>query len=115
MQCKQKLACGIHICNQPCHKSNECPPCTKKSQQSCVCGNKVQERDCNNLKWLCDKVCNKPYECGRHKCKEKCHDHDNDSNICPFSLPRSCACGKEVNIQLKLSLITNYIFSIFCF
>lgn len=94
LKCKQKLACNIHICDQLCHKPNECPPCMKKSQQPCVCGNKTRERDCNSLIWSCDKVCNKQFECGRHRCKVKCHS--GDCGECPNGLPRSCPCGKEV-------------------
>lgn len=94
-QCKQKLACGSHVCDMPCHKPNECPPCNKKSQQACVCGNRDAERNCNDRQWHCDKLCNRAFECGKHKCKEKCHKHDDEFCMCPFSLPRSCPCGKE--------------------
>lgn len=87
------LACGIHTCNEFCHK--ECPPCTKKSQQKCVCGNKTQERNCSNAVWSCEKICNKLFECGRHRCKVKCHS--GDCGPCPAGQLRSCPCGKEVN------------------
>lgn len=43
--------------------------------------------------WSCDKLCNKFYECRRHQCKVKCHS--DECGPCPFSLPRSCPCGKE--------------------
>lgn len=86
------LSCGIHVCRQPCHEPNKCPPCAKKSIQSCVCGNRQQERNCDSLIWTCDKLCNKMYDCGRHKCKAKCHS---ECGPCPFGLPRSCPCGKE--------------------
>lgn len=100
-QCNRKLTCGIHSCEMVCHKPDNCPPCKKKSQQRCVCGNRVQERDCNNLTWQCDKVCDKYYECGRHKCKEKCHV--GDCGPCPNGLPRSCPCGKEVWTESKMN------------
>ncbi|XP_031617999.1 NF-X1-type zinc finger protein NFXL1 isoform X1 [Contarinia nasturtii] len=90
-KCSKILACGIHKCDQVCHK--ECAPCTKKSQQKCVCGNRVQERDCNSLIWSCEKMCNKLYACGRHRCKVKCHS--GDCGECPSGLLRSCPCGKE--------------------
>lgn len=94
-QCKQKLACGSHVCDKPCHKPNECPPCNKKSKQTCACGDKVVERNCNDHRWRCEKVCGSPFECGKHKCRDKCHKHDTEGRMCPFSLPRSCPCGKE--------------------
>lgn len=96
-QCSKVLACGIHKCDQICHQ--ECPPCTKKSKQKCVCGGKVMERDCNSLVWSCDKICNKFFECGMHRCKVKCHD--GDCGECPNGLFRSCPCGKEVSQQTK--------------
>lgn len=93
IQCSKLLSCGIHACNETCHA--ECPPCTKKSQQQCICGNKTQERDCSSMIWSCEKLCNKFYECGRHRCKVKCHS--GDCGLCPAGLLRSCPCGKEVN------------------
>lgn len=106
------LACGIHKCDQICHK--ECPPCTKKSKQKCVCGNKVMERDCNNSIWSCDKLCNKFYECGMHRCKVKCHA--DDCGECPNGLQRTCPCGKEVNhvqIKRRISFFLSNAFQLF--
>lgn len=57
-KCKQKLKCGIHICGKLCHSPDKCLPCNKKSQQSCVCGNDIQERNCTDLIWKCKKVKN---------------------------------------------------------
>lgn len=91
-KCNQKLVCGIHNCGLPCHK--ECPPCMKKSQQKCECGNKTQERNCNSLKWHCNKKCNNFYDCQSHRCEVKCHS--GPCGECPFGMPRSCPCGKEV-------------------
>lgn len=97
-QCLKKLSCGIHTCNQTCHK--ECPPCTKKSQQACACGNKVQERDCNSLEWSCEKTCNKLFDCGIHRCKVKCHKPPCVSE-CP-GLLKSCPCGKTEVKYMRL-------------
>lgn len=87
------LACGKHKCGLICHDSVNCPPCMKKSQQSCRCGNKMQERNCNSLQWSCEKTCNKTLQCGIHKCKEKCHSEL--CGPCPGDELRSCPCGKE--------------------
>lgn len=80
------------MCEDVCHQ--ECPPCTKKSQQKCECGNQIKERDCSSLKWSCGTTCNKLFECGQHRCKVKCHS--GECGPCPKGVFRSCPCGKEV-------------------
>lgn len=92
-KCNHRLSCGIHNCEVNCHQSDKCPPCTKKKVVSCKCGNRQMERNCIDSTWLCDKICNKIFECGLHKCKEKCHA--GSCGKCPFGMPRSCPCGKE--------------------
>lgn len=94
LQCKSKLKCGIHVCGLGCHERNKCPPCAKKSKQSCLCGNSVQERNCDALVWQCNKICNKLYPCGLHKCQLKCHI--DECGDCQLGLPRECPCGKQV-------------------
>lgn len=131
-QCKQKLNCGIHVCGLSCHDRKDCPQCTRKSQQKCLCGNSTQERNCNDLVWRCEKVlfclktnlapitnvlflfcfifqvCNKKYQCGLHKCEVKCHP-TGDCGECPLGLPRECPCGKEVHHPTMLKFILELI------
>ncbi|XP_037044387.1 NF-X1-type zinc finger protein NFXL1 [Bradysia coprophila] len=92
-KCKLKLKCGIHVCGVICHDRSKCPPCSKKSKQSCLCGNSTQERNCDDLVWQCDKKCNKLYQCGIHSCQQKCHI--GDCGDCPLGRPRECPCGKQ--------------------
>lgn len=54
-QCGKPLACNKHSCNNQCHSGN-CPPCTKKSVQKCLCGAQQKLRDCATPEWQCDKV-----------------------------------------------------------
>ncbi|XP_037933957.1 NF-X1-type zinc finger protein NFXL1 [Teleopsis dalmanni] len=91
-KCTLLLSCGKHVCNQICHKAGFCPPCSSTSKQSCECGAEIKTRNCSDLKWKCQKICNKKYACGIHKCKVVCHS--GDCGECPLGLPRSCPCGK---------------------
>lgn len=84
------------MCGLICHDRNKCPPCSKKSKQACLCGSSVQERNCDDLVWQCEKTCKKLYACGIHACQLKCHI--GDCGDCPLGLPRECPCGKQVNL-----------------
>lgn len=122
-QCKLKLKCGIHICGMICHDPSKCPPCSKKGKQPCLCGNSVQERNCDDSVWQCEKTCNKVYPCGLHTCQLKCHiGYCGD---CPlglprlvfvfflpsfsfpffifFRFPRECPCGKQVGLTMSFA------------
>lgn len=90
------LACGIHKCQEICHESDKCPPCTKKSKQKCQCGGEIAERNCYQLMWQCKKVCGKILSCGNHQCKKVCHT--GECGECPLGLPRTCPCGKTKSI-----------------
>lgn len=87
------------MCGLICHDRKKCPPCSKKSKQSCLCGNSVQERSCDDLVWHCEKTCNKLYACGLHTCQLKCHI--GDCGDCPLGLPRECPCGKQVKLTIR--------------
>lgn len=94
--CKRLLPCNQHHCHLPCHEE-ECPPCTRTSQQKCFCGNKISIRLCANPQWQCDKICGKLLSCGNHTCEQLCHA--GRCGPCPRSGPRKCPCGK-MSVQL---------------
>lgn len=95
-KCNLKLPCMVHKCNKICHEKNACPPCNERSVQKCCCGTKSKEISCSQAKWHCDKVCNKPFACGLHKCSRICHS--DECGDCPLGLPRTCPCGKQQSI-----------------
>ncbi|CAG9792862.1 unnamed protein product [Diatraea saccharalis] len=88
--CKKNLLCNSHKCESICHQG-DCPPCSYVSIQSCQCGSEKTKRPCNDPLWHCEKVCNKPFSCGYHKCSKVCHS--GDCGMCPNSGMRSCPCG----------------------
>ncbi|XP_050311895.1 NF-X1-type zinc finger protein NFXL1 [Anthonomus grandis grandis] len=90
--CGRKLSCEKHSCRHTCHPG-ECPPCEKKSVQKCMCGGQQKLRECADPIWQCDKVCNKPLDCGKHRCQDVCHAGVCDS--CPLTKTRYCPCGKS--------------------
>ncbi|XP_030765606.1 NF-X1-type zinc finger protein NFXL1 isoform X2 [Sitophilus oryzae] len=89
--CAKTLSCNKHACREPCHEGT-CKDCLKKSIQKCMCGGQQKLRDCNSPIWQCDKVCEKPLDCGKHKCENVCHAGVCDT--CPLTKPRTCPCGK---------------------
>ncbi|XP_056634026.1 NF-X1-type zinc finger protein NFXL1 [Diorhabda sublineata] len=89
--CGKPLSCNKHSCPNLCHPG-ECLPCPKKSVQKCICKSQQKLRECASPVWQCDKVCNKPLECGHHNCQEVCHIGVCD--ICPLTKARTCPCGK---------------------
>ncbi|XP_075985237.1 NF-X1-type zinc finger protein NFXL1 [Anticarsia gemmatalis] len=88
--CKRTLQCKTHQCENICHEG-DCPPCTYTSTQPCQCGAERAKRPCNDPFWNCEKVCNKPFSCGYHKCDKVCHSGECGS--CPNSGLTSCPCG----------------------
>lgn len=101
-KCNKKLRCG-HFCEEICH--DHCPPCSKRSLQKCVCGSKVQERNCYESVYNCTKVCGKFYSCGVHKCERVCCD--GNCGECLFGLARTCPCGKQKSSGICTELVTS--------
>lgn len=94
--CGQLLSCGQHKCTDPCH-SDECKPCSKKSNQPCHCGKAVTVRPCASPQWQCDEPCRKQLSCKSHVCEKVCHS--GNCGTCPRSGTRTCPCGKtEFNL-----------------
>ncbi|XP_008191258.2 NF-X1-type zinc finger protein NFXL1 [Tribolium castaneum] len=90
--CGKLLTCQKHSCSEVCHPG-DCKPCPKKSLQKCLCKTSQKLRDCATPIWQCDRVCNKPLQCGNHSCSIVCHEGICDS--CPLTKQRTCPCGKS--------------------
>ncbi|KAL0280164.1 UNVERIFIED_CONTAM: hypothetical protein PYX00_001538 [Menopon gallinae] len=92
LKCGKPLLCKKHSCEALCH-SDECPPCSKESVQSCNCGLQKKKMSCMSPEWQCNKVCGTPFSCGFHSCTVICHS--GGCGDCPRSQKRACPCGKS--------------------
>lgn len=107
--CNKKLNCGIHLCQEVCHKG-ECQPCKIIVNQSCYCGKLKEDRLCGSGKldetftghrtFSCNELCNRPLTCAKHRCPKKCHPGTCGECTLQPKFVTTCACGK-----LPLSLI----------
>lgn len=62
-----------HKCTLLCHPGS-CPPCTAMVTKYCGCGKTLQTVQCSGHKLLlCDSICGKVLNCGKHKCERQCH------------------------------------------
>ncbi|KAI0264607.1 hypothetical protein BC834DRAFT_244398 [Gloeopeniophorella convolvens] len=113
-KCEKPLSCRNHVCQDVCH-DGDCAPCPIKVLSRCWCG-KVQkelgcgegdERDCRARaadgedvwvgKFDCGSKCERPFDCGIHKCPKPCHPPSFAPPVCPYS-PTAithCPCGKH--------------------
>ncbi|KZT20935.1 hypothetical protein NEOLEDRAFT_1244899 [Neolentinus lepideus HHB14362 ss-1] len=113
--CGRKLGCGNHTCQVVCH-DGPCPPCVIKETTRCYCGKEERELGCGEGeskfctvinsdgdeerwtgKFACENKCNRPFDCGIHKCSQPCHPPSPAPPPCPFSpsLVTHCPCGKH--------------------
>ncbi|XP_077166375.1 transcriptional repressor NF-X1 isoform X2 [Paroedura picta] len=98
--CGKPLPCSsydaVHTCENLCHEG-ECGICSRTSKIYCRCALKTKEVSCASLKnqvevrFLCDKHCNKKLSCGRHKCSEMCCV--NKEHKCSLICGRKLSCG----------------------
>ncbi|CAM4893606.1 unnamed protein product [Rotaria socialis] len=98
--CSKLLSCQQHRCEQVCH-TGDCLPCQKTSIQSCQCGKTKAVRNCNELNFQCDQLCNRLLNCHIHECKRICHR--NECGTCPRQGIRTCSCGKTKYENLPCS------------
>lgn len=62
-----------HKCTLLCHPGS-CPSCIAMVTKNCGCGKTSQTLQCCALTLLlCDSVCGKILNCGKHTCEKKCH------------------------------------------
>jgi len=70
--CVDKLACGSHKCEEPCHRG-KCPPCWQVSfdELRCECGAEViyPPVPCGTAPLPCSRPCTRPQSCG-HKVRQ---------------------------------------------
>ncbi|KAJ8964297.1 hypothetical protein NQ317_000093 [Molorchus minor] len=85
--CDKVLDCGIHRCNQRCHKEI-CGVCLETVVKSCRCGLHSKEIQCYKP-YFCETKCKKLKDCNKHPCNRKCCDGN-----CP---PCEKPCGRTLN------------------
>lgn len=109
-KCEKKLGCGNHLCDQICHEG-DCAPCEVKYTAKCWCGKEERLLDCGvgerkecivgEERWEgqfdCGQLCERPFDCGAHRCSKPCHPPSPSPPTCPLSpsLITHCPCGKH--------------------
>lgn len=93
--CGKKENCE-HSCTLLCHPG-PCPPCHALISRTCGCG-RIQKslQCCQKDDFSCDQICDKPLNCGAHKCEKKCHI--NECGDCAKELKQECFCLRDNRI-----------------
>ena len=119
--CGDLMPCGEHTCNRPCHEGL-CGACEVQVDSRCYCGKtekfvicsergdeKKSQRAANTESsreiiedWVgsfdCGHACDRPFDCGKHNCVNRCHPHKPQTPHCPWSpdVISRCPCGKTL-------------------
>uniref|UniRef100_A0A182PVX0 R3H domain-containing protein n=1 Tax=Anopheles epiroticus TaxID=199890 RepID=A0A182PVX0_9DIPT len=89
--CGRREVCE-HACTLLCHPG-PCPPCQASVQRKCGCGRLEKlVQCCQKEELLCEAVCDKPLNCGLHRCEKQCHG--GSCNTCTELVQHNCHCGK---------------------
>lgn len=120
--CDDFMPCGEHTCPKMCHPGT-CGACQVESELRCYCGDSIKDIKCCDRKeamlsfeggeegvtqwegyWDCDRICDRPFDCGVHRCRKTCHAQDVLPAHCALSpdVVKFCSCGKT-NINELLS------------
>ncbi|KAI1394130.1 uncharacterized protein F4822DRAFT_38126 [Hypoxylon trugodes] len=122
--CGDLLPCGDHECQKECHPGL-CGSCEIPILSFCYCGKEAREIPCEqrgekkesynhgqvegdvpkndelieNWYWGtfgCENVCDRVFDCGKHRCEKGCHPQDENEARCPLSLDliTHCPCGQ---------------------
>ncbi|XP_071451168.1 protein shuttle craft-like [Hetaerina americana] len=116
--CNHNLSCGLHKCEEPCHRGN-CPQCWRASFEElhCECGASVMfpPIPCGTRPPECQQICSRPHPCTHvpnHTCHSQpecppctalteryCHgNHELRKNVPCHQTEISCGrpCGKDL-------------------
>lgn len=98
LQCDRLLKCGIHNCQELCHRG-PCGSCREAlfDEISCNCGRTVLQPPlpCGTKPPPCRYPCNRSKHCGHPQVAHNCHGDDEACPKCPFLISKSCMCGKK--------------------
>lgn len=118
-KCNRILICGPeksrHRCQKKCH-AGSCPPCKLKSTVKCNCSMSTKTVDCAMMyekieegdvvsfiqadySFNCETRCNKPKNCARHRCQNKCckayKEPNSELHKCDQQCNKKLACGQH--------------------
>ena len=125
--CGDPLPCGEHSCFKSCHQGvcgacevlMDCRCYCGKVQQDVICCERGDEKESASAKdgeveaWLgsfyCGNRCDRDFDCGKHRCENKCHPQVLESPHCPRSpnVVSHCPCGKTPLTDISTSPRTN--------
>ncbi|KZS97106.1 hypothetical protein SISNIDRAFT_406427 [Sistotremastrum niveocremeum HHB9708] len=94
--CDKALSCGSHRCQRTCHPGG-CDSCEVMVEAVCHCGRESKMVRCGEEQiYACENICDKPFDCGEHRCESRCHAHSQNDVVCPRdpSVVLKCPCGK---------------------
>ncbi|KIO25872.1 hypothetical protein M407DRAFT_75162, partial [Tulasnella calospora MUT 4182] len=105
--CGRLLNCGVHHCKTACHPG-PCEPCDVSIVAECYCGRERKSMTCGTGepkecmadgktwtgRWECGQVCDRPLDCGVHRCPKTCHPPSSSPAHCPMSpdVVQTCPC-----------------------
>ncbi|KAF8957390.1 hypothetical protein BDZ97DRAFT_1906818 [Flammula alnicola] len=97
--CGRPLSCGKHTCDKICH-DGDCGKCQLTELVTCWCGKEQKVVGCGEGEdvqcfvegekpWIgrfgCDRICERPFDCGKHRCQKSCHPPSSTPATCPRS------------------------------
>jgi transcriptional repressor NF-X1 len=98
LKCDQLLPCGMHRCQDMCHKG-KCLPCLEATfdEVTCHCTRTRLEPPvrCGTKLPACPHPCIRPNPCGHIRfLNHNCHPDEEPCPPCPALVTRHCLCGK---------------------
>ncbi|KAI9350348.1 hypothetical protein BDR26DRAFT_852230, partial [Obelidium mucronatum] len=100
--CNVGFPCGIHVCEETCHKHEEGALCATDPGrvETCPCGAETvisllggrNRESCTEAIPLCENTCAKTLKCG-HICTAQCHN--GECAPCAYKVNLPCRCGKS--------------------
>ncbi|KAL8758450.1 MAG: hypothetical protein Q9184_003925 [Pyrenodesmia sp. 2 TL-2023] len=115
--CGDLMPCGVHTCQEPCHEglcgacevdidsgcycgkiAKPVPCCDREDEKTSVMESPTEENPSRVKEWLgsfhCRQVCDRVYDCGKHRCERSCHPQDTKPAHCPRSpdVVKQCHC-----------------------
>uniref|UniRef100_A0A4W3I8K5 Nuclear transcription factor, X-box binding like 1 n=1 Tax=Callorhinchus milii TaxID=7868 RepID=A0A4W3I8K5_CALMI len=90
--CGKTLSCGNHTCEMICH-TGLCGNCPRSGYRACPCGKSKYTLPCTEDIPTCGDTCDKPLECGLHRCSMRCHR--GTCETCRQDVEKQCRCGKH--------------------
>lgn len=98
LNCGRQLRCGVHACQQLCHRG-ACKPCPVMHWQdlSCTCGHTVlpPPQPCGTPLPECFQPCSIVQDCG-HSTTHPCHPRDQVCQPCKTLIDKVCGCGRRL-------------------